>query len=64
MDANKTVALTFYGTETVAKMLGCSVPVARRLFHRKDFPALLIGKNFKVEKTAFEKWCSERRADI
>ena len=56
--------LIFYNTEQVAKMLGCSVPTARGIFHRRDFPALVIGKNFKVEKHAFERWCSERRSDI
>lgn len=51
----------FYTTKQVAKCLGCSIPTARQLFYRADFPALKIGKNYKVEKTAFEKWCSERR---
>ena len=55
--------LTFYSTIEVAKMLGCSIPTARQIFHRRDFPALKIGKNFKVEKSAFEKWCTQRRAD-
>lgn len=51
----------FYNTKKVAQMLGCSIPTARQLFYRNDFPALKIGKNYKVEKNAFEKWCSERR---
>jgi len=51
----------FYTTKQVAQCLGCSIPTARQLFYRADFPALKIGKNFKVEKTAFEKWCGERR---
>ncbi len=51
----------FYTTKQVAECLGCSIPTARQLFYRHDFPALKIGKNFKVEKHAFEKWCSERR---
>ena len=53
--------LTFLSTKDVAAALSCSLPVARQLFHRADFPALKIGKNFRVEKTAFEKWASERR---
>lgn len=51
----------FYNTKQVAAMLHCSIPTARQLFYRRDFPALKIGKNYKVEKTAFENWCSERR---
>ena len=53
--------LVFYTTKQIAKALGCSIPTARQLFYRADFPALKIGKNYKVEKNAFEKWCSERR---
>ena len=59
MDTNE---LVFYGTKEVASALKCSIPTARQLFHRADFPALKIGKNFRVEKSALEKWASERRA--
>ena len=55
--------LVFYTTEEVAKMLGCSVPIARQFFHRKDFPAVKAGKNFKVEASALKKYFSERRFD-
>ena len=51
----------FYNTQQVAQCMGCSLTTARQIFRRPDFPALKIGKNFKVEKCAFEKWCSERR---
>lgn len=57
-DSPRTV---FYTTKQLAEILGCSIPTARQLFYRRDFPALKIGKNYKVEKNAFEKWCSERR---
>lgn len=53
--------LTFYTTAEVAAALGCSIPTARQLFHRADFPALKIGKNFRVSAEALEKWASERR---
>lgn len=59
MQNNET--LVFYTTKELAEALHCSIPTARQLFHRADFPALKVGKNFRVEKTAFEKWCSERR---
>ncbi len=60
-NSNNNELTVFYNTKKVAQMLGCSIPTARQLFYRRDFPALKIGKNYKVEKNAFEKWCSERR---
>ena len=45
----------------VAKIIGCSIPTARKLFYRNDFPAIKVGKNLKVLKSEFIKWCSERR---
>lgn len=53
--------LVFLNTKEVASALNCSIPTARQLFHRPDFPALKVGKNFRVEKSALEKWASERR---
>lgn len=58
MEENKII---FYNTKEVADVLNCSIPTARQLFHRPDFPALKIGKNFRVERSALEKWASERR---
>lgn len=59
--AESAAKLEFYTTKDVAEMLGCSIPTARQLFYRKDFPTLKVGKNLKVCKSAFEKWASERR---
>ena len=53
--------LQFLTTKEVAAALGCSIPTARQLFHRPDFPALKVGKNFRVERSALEKWAAERR---
>ena len=50
----------FYTTKDVARCLNCSIPTARQLFYRSDFPTLKIGKNFKVSKAAFEKWAEMR----
>ena len=55
--------MMFFNPEQIAQLLGCSVPVARQLWHRKDFPGLRIGKNFKVSKAAFELWCMDRRVE-
>lgn len=51
----------FYNTKEVAQMLGCSIPTAREIMYRKDFPLIKVGKNLKVEKSAFISWASERR---
>lgn len=51
----------FYDTKTVAKCLGCSIPTARNIMYRADFPLVKVGKNLRVSKQAFEKWASERR---
>lgn len=53
--------IVFYGTKDVAKLLGCSVPTARDIMQRKDFPLIAVGKNLKVSKSALEQWAMERR---
>ncbi len=58
---NKNDEFVFLTPMDVAKIIGCSVPTARKLFYRDDFPAIKVGKNLKVLKSEFIKWCSERR---
>ncbi len=53
--------MRFIGTAEVAKLMGCSVPVARQIMRRRDFPLIMCGKNLKVMKSEFIKWASERR---
>ena len=53
--------MTFIGTKEIAQLMGCSVPVARQIMRRKDFPLVMCGKNLKVMKSEFIKWASERR---
>ena len=60
---NENNELVFLTPMDVAKAMDCSVPTARSLFYREDFPGLKIGKNYKVLKSAFLKWCSERHFD-
>ena len=48
-------------SKDVARMLGCSIPVARNIMHRPDFPLISTGKNMKVSKSAFENWAMTRR---
>ena len=51
----------FYGTKDIAKCLGCSLPTAREIMHRSDFPLIKVGKNLKVLKAAFEEWAMKQR---
>ncbi len=53
--------MRFIGTKEIAKLMGCSVPVARQIMRRKDFPLIMCGKNLRVMKSEFIKWASERR---
>lgn len=51
----------FIGTKEIASLMGCSMPVARQIMRRKDFPLVKCGKNLKVMKSEFIKWASEKR---
>lgn len=51
----------FFDTTDVAKMLKCSVPTAREIMRRADFPLIMVGKNMKVSKPALEQWTMEKR---
>lgn len=53
--------IKFLNTKDVAKALGCSLPTARRIMRRQDFPLIRVGKNMKVSNTAFLKWAEARR---
>lgn len=55
--------LVFLTPMDVSEAMGCSIPTARQLFYREDFPAIKVGKNLKVLKSAFITWASERRMD-
>lgn len=53
--------MKFIGTKEVAELMGCSVPVAREIMRRKDFPLVKCGKNLKVMKSQFLQWASIQR---
>ena len=53
--------MQFIGTKEVAALMGCSVPVARQIMRRKDFPLIKCGKNLRVMKSKLIEWASERR---
>lgn len=53
--------MQFIGSKEIAALMGCSVPVARQIMRRKDFPLVKCGKNLKVMASKFMEWASERR---
>ena len=53
--------LKFLNTKEVAVVLGCSVPTARNIMKRADFPLVRVGKNMRVSKQALVKWAESRR---
>ena len=53
--------MQFIGTKEIASLMGCSIPVARQIMRRRDFPLVKCGKNYKVMKSEFIKWASEKR---
>ena len=53
-------ALIFYGTEEVSVFLGCSIPTARQIMRRADFPLIMVGKNMRVSKKALKEWAISR----
>lgn len=52
--------VVFLGTKEVAKALGCSLPTARQIMMRHDFPLIRVGRSMKVEKNALIEWASHR----
>lgn len=53
--------IKFLNTREVANTLGCSLPTARNIMMRADFPLIRVGKNLKVELSAFQEWAKKRR---
>lgn len=53
--------LVFLTTKEVAEALKCSLPTARNIMLRADFPLIRVGKNYKVSKPAFLIWSQQRR---
>ena len=51
----------FYDVKDIAKIFGCSIPTARELMHRPDFPLIRFGKILRVSKPALDEWAMQRR---
>lgn len=53
--------MIFYNVKDVARVMNISIPTARGIMHRHDFPLVGTEKRPMVSKAAFEKWTMERR---
>ena len=53
--------IKFMNKKQVAQALGCSMPTARQIMMRADFPLIRVGKNYKVSEQAFVEWSKKRR---
>ena len=53
--------IKFLSTKEVAEALGCSLPTARNIMMRADFPLVRVGKNFNVREQACIEWSGKRR---
>ncbi len=56
-----TDTMKFLNTKEVADALGCSLPTARQIMMRADFPLIRVGRNLKVYEEAFREWARSRR---
>lgn len=50
----------FYNTKDISKIMRCSLPTAREVMRRADFPLIIVGRSWMVSKKAFEKWSEAR----
>ena len=49
-------SIKFLKVSDVAKLLDMTVPKAREIFHRPDFPCCDYGKEMQVEMSAFKEY--------
>lgn len=53
--------LNFLTVRDVSRIMGISLPLARQIFDRPEFPKLQIGRRILVCEEAFRAWASQRR---
>lgn len=57
---NKPDTFIFYDVKEVAEKLKCSIPTAREIMNRKDFPSKKIANSLRVSRPAFEQWSMQK----
>lgn len=51
----------YYSTKQIAKMLSLKTITVRRWIWRKQLPAILLGKEYRVTKTDLLKFLEDRK---
>ena len=51
---------SFLTVRDVAEEMGISIPTARKLFEKRDFPTIRVGRRILVHKEAFENYMMQR----
>ena len=52
----------FLSLKDVANIMGISIPTARKLFQKRDFPAIRAGRRLLVSEEAFNQYMSQRHS--
>lgn len=53
---------TFLNVKDVAEIMGISIPTARKLFEKRDFPTIRVGRRLLVSEDAFRKHMMQRHS--
>lgn len=52
----------FLSTKDVARIMGISIPTARKLFEKRDFPTIRVGRRLLVSEEAFKLYIMQRHS--
>ena len=53
---------TFLNVKDVSEIMGISIPTARKLFEKRDFPTIRVGRRLLVSEDAFRKYMMQRHS--
>lgn len=53
---------TFLNVKDVAEIMGISIPTDRKLFEKRDFPTIRVGRRLLVSEDAFRKYMMQRHS--
>ena len=53
---------TFLNVKDVAEIMGISIPTARKLFEKRDFPTIRVGRRLLVSEDAFREHMMQRHS--
>jgi len=53
----------FYTVKEIAEILKVNKVTVQRWCKTKDLPAVKIGKSYRIEKSDFEEWYSQKKGE-